>query len=295
MGNGFDIAGAESIGDDFHRVRAAGFSFGLVKLYQAPYGPDRGFAVAWPKMLEAGITRGPYIFPDCRPGAASAINQVREAWAAFVAAGGWSAGDMTASVDVEFPGGKLPQSIHGIIAFLEDFVTAVRQVFGCWPMIYTSARVWDGTDTDALRAPTSWIPSCCPLWDKTGYIRAARQRDPGVTPTGRPKIPAAWARGPGAWINQYNGDVIDEPGFSSTVDVNRMLGLSKLTATAEDAGRVDWVAGLLGVKAGGVWTSELDARVRAAQIAAGLDGDGDIGARTFARLSRMNVAPRPGA
>lgn len=289
MGQGFDIAGGESIGDDFVRARAAGFTFGFVKLYQAPYGPDGGFPKAWPKVLAAGITRAPYIFPDYRPTAATAMDQVKAAWAWFVASGGWDASDMTLGVDVEFPGGKLPQSIAGIIAFLEDFVTAVKTVFGCWPIIYTSARVWDGTDTDALRGPKSWIPTKCPLWDKTAYIRAARQKDPGVVPTGRPKMPAAWMKSdsPGCDCNQFNGDVVDEPGFSATIDTNRFLTLSRANATAEDAGRINSFAAKLGVVANGVWTDEFDAKVRELQTSFGGQADGVIGVLTYARLSRM--------
>lgn len=290
MGKGFDIAGREGIGDDFVKARAAGFTFGFVKLYQAPYGADGGFAKAWPKVLEAGITRAPYIFPDYRPNAATVMVQVNAAWAAFVAAGGWSPGDMAVGVDVEFPGGKLPQSIPGIIAFLEDFVTAVKTVFGCWPIIYTSARVWDGTDTDALRGPTSWVPTKCDLWDKTAYIRAAGQPDPGYVPTGRPKMPVAWTKpnSPGCFINQYGGDVVQEPGFSATIDTNRFLTLGRLNATAEDAGRINSIAAKLGVVTNGVWTDELDAKLRAFQASFGGDADAIIGVITYARLSRMS-------
>jgi len=289
MGQGFDIAGGESIGDDFKKARAAGFTFGFVKLYQAPYGPDGGFPKAWPKVLEAGITRAPYIFPDYHPNAATAMTQVKAAWSAFVAAGGWSPGDMTVGVDVEFPGGKLPQSIAGIIAFLEDFVTAVKTVFGCWPIIYTSARVWDGTDTDALRGPTSWIPTKCDLWDKTAYVRAARQKDPGFVPTGRPKAPVAWTKpnSPGVSVNQWDGDVIDEPGFSATIDLNRFITLSRANATAEDAGRINAFGAKLGVVTNGVWTDEFDAKLRAFQTSFGGQPDAIIGVITYAHLSRM--------
>lgn len=290
MGKGFDIAGGESLGDNFALARDAGFTFGFVKLYQAPYGVDRGFASAWPRMLAAGVRRGAYIFPDYRPGAASPRAQVAAAYAEFVRCGGWSDGDIAIAIDVEFPGGHLPQGITGIVAFLASFVDEVTHVFGCRPILYTSARVWDGTDTDALRGPISWITDECPLWVKTGYVRAARQPLPDFVPSGRPKMPRAWElpSSPGAWINQWDGDVIGIPGMVATADVNRPLNLNRDNAgDAAELGRVRWVRRKLGLGLAGGWDVEMQNALAAFQGARGLVTDLDIGIGTFAALSRI--------
>jgi hypothetical protein len=267
-------------------ARAAGVTFGIRKLYQSPYGGDVGFAAEWAAMRAADIVRGCYLFPDLRPTAIPARAQVDAAAAELARAGGLAADDMAPAMDVEFPGGKLPRRIYEIVSFLEDFARAMFDVFGCWSIVYTSQRVWDGSDTDALRAPHSWIPDRCPLWVKTAYVRSARQPVAGA-PMGRPRMPLAWAASssPGAWINQFQGDAIGVPGFTSTVDVNRWLFLSRATATAEDAGRVAWVQRKLGVAtSAGTWDDATEAAVRELQ---GEHADGIIGPHTFALLSRL--------
>ncbi len=291
MNFGIDWAGIDgNRNPDLAAARAAGVTFGFRKAYQSPYGPDSGFARDWAAMLAAGVVRSAYVFPDVRPGAAAAARQVDGFATALDVAGGLQPGDMAPAFDVEFPGGKLPRPIAEIVAFLEDFATAMHTTFGCWPILYTSARVWDGSDTDALRAPKSWLPDRCPLWDKTGYRHQAGARiDVTSSPTGRPKMPAAWSKAtsPGAWVNQWDGDQKGLAGFSSTIDVNRFLGSSQASVTPADAGRVSWLQTRVGVAATGTWDKATDVAIRAWQTAAGLVSDGDIGPKSFSRLSRL--------
>lgn len=294
---GVDWGGIDRDKFDAKTAKLGGVTFAFRKLYQAPYGVDAGFAADWAAMLEADIVRFAYVFPDYRANAEPARKQVERMWAAFVAAGGWSIGDGALMVDVEFPGGKLPRPIPELVVFLQDFILAVKELFGCWAIIYASDRNWAGTDTDALRNPKTWITDRCPLLVKTGYVRAARQA-PAPAPTGRPRTPAAWMApsSPGAWANQYQGDAIGQPGFSSTVDEDRFLTLTRENATPEDAGRIAWVQRTLAIlgepyrgpiAASGTWDDDLDRALSAFQTHEGLDPDKVIGARTFARLSRQ--------
>ncbi len=278
---------------DFIAARKAGVSFCFRKLYQSPYGGDTGFEDEWSGLAAADIVRAAYIFPDVRSGAVKALVQVQGAARYLAACGGLRDGDMAPAMDVEFPGGHLPRPIADCVQFLEEFASAMFDVFGCWPILYTSARVYDGSDTDALHAPNSWLSLRCPLWVKTGYLHAAGgHANLAAIPTGRPRIPLAWAgrTSPGAWVNQWDGDQRGLPGMSSTVDLNRFLGLSRATATAYDAGRIGWVRGKLGVPTtnnGDLWGNDLDDALIAWQTSVGLVADGDIGPRSFARLSRL--------
>lgn len=288
---GIDWAGIDgNRHPDLKLARAAGVGFGIRKAFQYPYGADAGLVEDWNAMKAAGIVRGIYVFPDVHPNAASPATQVRMAANALALAGGLEPGDLPPALDVEFPGGKLPRAIADVVSFLEEFATAMRDAFGCWPLLYTSERVWDGSDTDALRSPASWLPTKCPLWVKTGYLHAARTHITLGTPQGRPRIPKAWGSlpSPGEWINQWDGDQIGLPGFSSTVDVNRMLPLDA-TANYLDAARVAWVQRILGVEATARMDDVTIAAIKAFQERAGLDADGVIGIRTFALLARANA------
>lgn len=283
---------------DLDAAWKGGCRFVLRKLYQAPYGPDAGFGADWKQLDASPMVRGFYVFPDFRPNADPAKVQIDHAAAALDAAGGLKPGDLAPGFDTEFGGKPPPRSPAGIARFLEEFVTAMKDRWGCWSINYTSARVWDGTDVDCLRAPPSWISRKCPLWVKTGYRLQARQPLDTQPPTGRPKIPVAWTSkdSPGAFIQQYQGDALHVPGFLGTVDVNRFLNLNRKNATPADAGRVAWMqSGLvvLGeplrgpIAASGVWDNDTDHALAAFQTSKGLDPDMDVGPKTFAFLSRV--------
>lgn len=274
---------------DFNAAKSAGVGFCIRKAFQAPYGEDAGFVEDWKKMLAADVVRGAYVFPDVRAAALPASQQVALFFDVVTKAGGMRPGDLPPAMDVEFPGGKLPRAIPEIVAVLEEFATAMRDAFGMWPLLYTSARVWDGTDTDALRGPASWLPQRCPLWVKTGYVHHAGAHISVTSPTGRPRLPNAWVSlpSPGAWVHQWDGDQRGLAGFTSTVDVNRALILSA-DSNYLDAQRVSWVQRMLSLEVTGRWDATLDAAVRALQASAGLDTDGVIGVRTFAHLAALN-------
>ena len=85
-------------------------------------------------------------------------------------------------------------------------------------MIYTSARVWH---EDLQDIPS---PACgtCPGWIKVAYPWKERQAPhPESVPRTVP-LPAPWntTNSPGAFIEQFQGDALRVPGFSSTVDLN---------------------------------------------------------------------------
>jgi hypothetical protein len=284
---GIDYAGIdENRAPDFAKARAAGVTFCIRKAVQSPYGQDHGLFVEWPAIAAAGIVRGAYLFPDLKPGAATPTVQVDAMVNALKMAGGLGPDDLAPAMDVEFPGGHLPRPIAACVEFLHELATVMRDAFGCWPLLYTSARVWDGSDTDALRQPASWLPASCPLWVKTGYVHQAGTKYSTAAPTGRPKMPFGWsiAPSPGAWIQQWDGDQRGVPGMSSTVDINRFIGLNRASSVGDT--RVAWVNRKLGVS-DVYWTDATDAKLAAFQRDCGLVADADIGPRTFARLSRL--------
>jgi hypothetical protein len=301
MSRGFDWFGGDGNGAiDFVKAKGFGMRFGIRKLTQPPYGKDGGFDRDWQGMRDAGIARFLYIFNDARRGAASAMAQIENA-ASFLGPRGLEPEDGAPCFDIEFPHG-LPRSRQELAAFYDEVAAAIRTVFGCDGIPYSSQRVVDTVDTDTLGDPSWTLPQTCPLWVKTGYRLAARSPIDPVTPTGMPRSPRAWIApsSPGPWIHQYQGDAIGVPGFAGTVDVNRFLHLSASTIGPADTGRIAWVrrqlqrfasrttpsAVYFTTDASG-WDAELERAVRDFQTANRLGSDGDIGPATFARLSRL--------
>lgn len=253
---GVDIAsidGNRSI--DWHAAHAAGISFAFIR---GTYGTwvDPTFAAEAQRAHDAGILVGGYLFPLPGPANPPVAAQVK----AFAAA--IKTLDFAPALDVEFPHGIKGTGLSRdeLCQWLTDAIVALRDAYECWPIIYTSTRVWDGNDTDCLDGPMGLPISECPTWLakyawKTGI--------PWTTATGlTPSPPKAW-QGVGPAIHQYQGDARRLPGFSATVDMNAYSG-SNLTA----------------------WIARRTKDVKAFQRERGLVADGVVGVKTFAALSR---------
>lgn len=264
---------------DWQAAKRAGCRFAIIRGTYVEWA-DPTWRAEHDRARAAGLLVGAYLFPDMR--AVSPDAQV----AAFSTAVPIDAIDLPPVLDVEFPGGiaKTGRTRADLLDWIRRAVAALRRSYDAAPMIYTSARVWDGTDADSLAASKSTPPELvdCPLWLARypyAYRTAAHVGDADALP--RPTSPAAW--GPDAcWIHQYQGDAVGLPGFSSTVDLNRFFAL----ALGDKGSRVRWAQQRIGMAEGtpGVFDGVMEDAVRRWQGAKGLLVDGVIGPASFARL-----------
>lgn len=275
---------------DFTAARTAGCRFAIVR---GAYGTYRDPVVARDRdaIRSSGLVFGAYLFPRIAIDQSPPEVQV----SAFAAAiGPLMPGDLPPTIDVEFPRGITATGLtrSEILAWIRRAVRALRTRYGIAPMIYTSARVWDGSDSDALDADML-VPAPdlleCPLW-LARYRYATRKPAVGATAGERaiigtiadPPVPEAWGLG-NVWIHQFQGDSVLFPGFTATVDVNRFITLGRGSTGA----RVLWAQRRLGIYEGtpGVYDEITDGAVRAFQVERALAVDGVIGPRTFSHLA----------
>lgn len=275
---GIDIAsvdGNRSI--DWHAAHAAGISFAFIR---GTYGtwPDPTWINEAQRARDARLTVGAYLFPLPGPANPPVAAQVK----AFAAAVKLAPLDFAPALDVEFPHGIKGTGLSrdDLCQWLTDAIVALRDAYGCWPIVYTSSRVWDGNDTDCLDGPMGLPVAECPTW----LARYPWKRNLPWTPSsGPPPLgPRAWHTET-PWIHQYQGDARGMPGFSSTVDMNVFL-------PAKQPERIRWIQRRVGAAETGWFDDATVAAVKAWQSWKGLTADGVVGVRTFAALSR--VMPR---
>lgn len=253
-------------------AKKAGMEFAILR---ASYGvsKDDTFQRDWKKLKIAGITRGAYLFPvmsKARPPEPQILAFVQ----AVKLAGGLDPGkDLPPVLDVEFSKGIKATGLTRLecLDWVLRAAVQLEDAFGCLPMIYTSARVWDGQDDDSLdlnRVPTPALADC-PLWlarypYKTGIIshHAPDERDGLAVPA----VPAQLGDATDCFFHQYQGDAVGFPGFSSTVDLNRFFPLSMATAE-KGSEKVKWIQRKLGVVADGAWGPLTERALRAFQMA----------------------------
>jgi len=266
------------------RAKAEGpLSFALLR---ASYGrtPDSRFAHDWPEIKMAGLTRGAYLFLRFpKRGREAPPDPDVQAQALVDTVGALDRTDFPVTIDVEFPdGGRVDTGMTSAQAL--DWVRAAWKVahdaYGVAPMLYTSARVWR---EDLNNAPAPDLAES-PMWLARYFWKAGRPaaRDAGAFAERRldPPVPPAWGDSSNWWIHQYQGDAVEFPGFSSTVDVNRFNPMVK----GARGDRVKWVQRRLGVSETGTFDAAMLAQVRAYQRKRGLVDDGVVGPRTFASL-----------
>lgn len=252
--------------------------------------PDPHLKRDWAALGKSGLVRGAYMFPEPRA-MAKPEDQVAVYAASLEEAGGLSAGDLPPILDIEFPGGlgrgestaKKAKLRKAMLEWMVEAAHLLKETYDVWPMIYTSARVWDGEDEDSLNADTMMDLAAslveCPLWLARYPFKY------NLTPQKYPKgykldAPKMW--GKGNWfIHQYQGNVVKTPGFNGLTDLN-LFNVMKLGEKGE---RVRWVQRKLKVDADGIFGPGTQKAVSAFQKSNRLGVDGTIGVGTFARLA----------
>lgn len=162
----------------------------------------------------------------------------------------------------------------------------LREHFGAWPGMYTSARVWH----EILRDHSAGQLAFCPLWiakpwpidlNKPVMLDGA----PGYYPTTIPQFGdrTNWL------LYQYQGDGLGMPGFSpGAVDMNRV----NLVKRGAKGTIVMWIqARLGGLTIDGDFGPATEAKVKEVQAAYELVADGIVGTDTFALLTWLTPAP----
>ena len=224
------------------------------------------------------------------------------------AAGGLEPGvDMPPVFDVEYSKGIKATGMTRLQAldWVHRAIMALEDTFKVTPMIYTSARVWDGEDDDSLDADRVPVPLLvdCPLWlARYPYkIRIPSHHLPAQRDGLKvPPVPKQLGDASDVWIHQYQGDALGFPGFSSTVDLNRFFPISQATAV-KGSEKVKWVQKKLNraeasrteksghtftpLKLDGDWGAKTERALREFQSLRQIPGTGVVDVRTFCALS----------
>jgi GH25 family lysozyme M1 (1,4-beta-N-acetylmuramidase) len=258
-----NFARAYSWGARFAIIRGAYTLRGVPKV-DPTLARDRAAAGA------AGLQIGPYVILGWHADPAA---QVANLVAAY---GQPQRGDLPPALDIEgVPGVTAAQALAKIETALSALRSHYRTV-----MIYTSAVWW----SEKLDNATSTACGACPLWLKVGYPWKARNPPhPEDIPAAAP-VPMPWrtSGSPGVFIVQFQGDAINVPGFTSTVDINKFRNY---VASSSDA-RTPWVRGKLNEQGfpTGSTNATLATAIRGFQARHGLSVDGVIGPITWAAL-----------
>jgi GH25 family lysozyme M1 (1,4-beta-N-acetylmuramidase) len=287
---GIDYAGVDANKPpDLKKAKAAGMQYAIVR---ATYGitPDPAFKRDWKKLKDAGVIRGAYMFPVMKK-TREPEPQIMAFAKALKEAGGLEPDkDMPPVFDVEFPKGIAGTGMTRLecLDWVHRAIMKLEDLFGVLPIIYTSARVWDGEDEDSLDADRIPMPDIvdCPLWlARYPYkIRISSHHLPGERDGLRvPPVPKQLGDSSDIWIHQYQGDAVGFPGFSSTVDLNRFFPVSRATAVKGE--KVKWIQRKLRVVDDGHWGPKTDAALRQFQQAHKLPASGVVDVATFVALS----------
>jgi GH25 family lysozyme M1 (1,4-beta-N-acetylmuramidase) len=294
---GVDYASVDgNIKPDWRAARKAGVNFAILRASFSLYSqsrkqrlimPDPTFQRDWKTVP---VTKGAYMFPEPRS-LVSPEDQVAVFASAVEEAGGLTPNDFPPVLDIEFPGGltkgKTPAQKKVVrkqmLNWMVTAAEALKETYGIWPMLYTSARVWDTDHDDALDADTmldiASVLSDCPLW-LARYPYKLRTKAVLTPPEGHPPVPKMWGDG-NYWIWQFQGDATKTPGFSSTVDLNKFNYMK----IGEKGNRVKWVQKKIGQKVDGIFGPGTHKALCDFQKKNGLGVDGIVGPGTFATLA----------
>lgn len=277
---------------DWRAAKRVGIGFALVRASHALYSnsrkawsivPDAHYARDWKKIP---ITKGPYMFPEPRA-AMKPQDQVKVFADAVNAQGGLERGvNLPPVLDIEFPGGLVKSRLtrRTALQWMKDAYMAIGEHFDVNPILYTSARVWDGEDDDALNADTMMELAedlkDCPLW----LARYPQGYGPGkaklVPPTQNPPVPKMWGKD-NLWIHQYQGNALKCPGFTGGVDMNDFKEV-KIGAVGE---KVKWIQKRCGAKPDGIFGPNTQKALSTYQKLKGLKVTGFVDINTFAALA----------
>jgi GH25 family lysozyme M1 (1,4-beta-N-acetylmuramidase) len=245
--------------------------------------PDPVFPRDWPKLTEAGIVRGAYLFlrfPHSTRGRPP--DPVAQAKAFIATVRNLDQSDLPPTLDVEFPGEgrkETGMTARQLLDGVRGAWKTLRDYYRVAPIIYTSARVWN---EDLCNLPAPDLAES-PLWVKYYPFRKGPARYGLQTFAGgrfNPPVPPPWGDPTNWWIHQYQGDAVRLPGFTGTVDMNRFNTMIR-GATGD---RVRWVQRRLGVPQSGAFDASTERALRAFQNKKGIGADGVINPRTFALL-----------
>jgi lysozyme len=280
---GVDTADWENQNADWARAKAeVPIDFAIIRA-SGGGGPDQYFRRTWPRLKDAGIARGAYLFLSFPRSGGWPSSPVRQAASFIATVGNLDQGDLAPALDIEADnwqntGMRPPQLLDGVRAAW----TTLRDHYGVAPIIYTSRRVWIEV-LGNLPAPDL---AESPLWvkDYPYKLRQPAHYDPQPFAGGRlePRMPAPWGDAANWWIHQYQGDALRLPGFARTVDLNRFNTL--VNGAAGD--RVRWVQRRLGIPQSGAFDAAMERALRAFQNMKGIHVDGVVNPHTFAYLSR---------
>jgi hypothetical protein len=275
--------------------KAAGGSFAWLRASFAYYDhshaawalvSDPTFARDW-KSIPAELIRGAYMGPAIMT-SHSAEEQVAVFEKAVRNQGGLRAGlDFAPCIDAEFPQGISGTGMDraGVVEWLRKAAVAMKSAFGVSPIIYTSGRVWNDSDTDCLGDP--FAPAellACDLW-LARYAYKTRIQAILPPPDGNdPPVPHPWGD---EWMaHQDQGDALGVPGFSATTDVDRFRGAIQ----GDHGGHVKRAQERLGLAStDGVFGQETAAALRAYQTLAGLRPDAILGPKSYCALTTKNL------
>lgn len=253
-----DFVAAYRWGTRFAVIRTA-YTFGSSAYVDATWARDHGAA------RTAGLQVAPYLILGWT---ADPETQVERLIATYGTPGD---GDLPVALDVEGVPGIAPA--HAL-ARVEAAVKALEAHYQT-VMIYTSNGVW----AEQLGDLPSELCGRRPLWLKVGYPWKARNT-PHVddVPPVR-EVPRPWRTtgSPGAFLEQFQGDAIDVPGFTHTVDLKVFL---PYVASASDPHTAWFRAKLAAAGFPGATTTTttaLASAIRAFQAAHGLTVDGVMG------------------
>jgi GH25 family lysozyme M1 (1,4-beta-N-acetylmuramidase) len=263
-----------------------GLSFAIIR---SNWGTARDsvFARDWPKIKDAGLLRGAYLFlrfPHSKyktcPDPAAQAHKLIETLGALEHT------DLPPSLDVEFPGGRAETRMSPG-QLLEGVRTAwkvLKDHYGVAPILYTSGRVWQ-EDLSNLPAP-DLVES--PLWlARYPVKKGTAVRNPELFANGRnnPPVPPPWGDASNWWIHQYQGDALRLPGFpTGDLDMNRFNAMGP----GASGDRVRWAQRRLGIAATGSFDAVMATALAAFQARHGLTADARIDPRTFALLCWSN-------
>jgi GH25 family lysozyme M1 (1,4-beta-N-acetylmuramidase) len=245
--------------------------------------PDSVFPRDWPKLKDARIVRGAYLFlrfPHSKWGRPASPAAQAKAFIATV--GNLSESDLPPALDVEFPGGRSETRMTAgqLLDGVREAWQTLRARYGVAPIIYTSARVWK-EDLANLPAP-DLVES--PLWLaryhflKGPAVYGARTFAGGQL---NPPVPPPWGDATNWWIHQYQGDAVNLPGFpTGNVDMNRFNTMTR----GAMGDRVRWLQRRLGTAPSGVFDAATEGALRAFQNQKRIGADGVVDSRTFAYL-----------
>jgi lysozyme len=173
-------------------VKSSGRVFGIARISDGTANPDDQFTANWEGMKSAGVVRGAYQYFRASVDPTAQANLVISK---LQAAGGFEAGDLPVTMDLETADGE---SATTISANMMTWLAAVEASTGVKPMIYTSIGTIPVSGTAFAGYPlwvANWGVSC-------------------------PSLPSGWSTWK-FWQNADNGTV---SGISGGVDTDEFNG-----------------------------------------------------------------------